>query len=342
MQNPYQLSSYQFELPDELIAQYPCTPRDASRLLLVDRKKQELKEIVFRELEDLLNDGDRLIFNDTKVIPARLKGKRQGGGEAEVLLVRNRADGCWEAMVKPGRRLKEGAVITFGEDFSCKVVGILEDGQRVVEFDYEGDFEALLIRYGQLPLPQYIDREEEEGDSERYQTVYAANPGAIAAPTAGLHFTPELLNRLENKGVQQTHLTLHVGLGTFKPVQVEDVRDHKMHRERIIIGDSVATKLNEHSEGKHIAVGTTVCRALESAASNGQVQAGDFETDIFIYPGYKFQVVEHLLTNFHLPGSTLLMLVSAFAGYELMREAYDYAVKNRFRFFSYGDAMLII
>jgi len=339
----FSLKSYQFDLPEELIAQYPCTPRDGSRLLVVDRAAGSFKEIVFRDIVNYLSSGDRLIFNDTKVIPAKLFGKRSGGGHTEVLLVRSRADGTWEVMAKPGRRLPVGSIVTFSDTFSCEVVEVLPDGQRVVRFDHEGDFESILSQYGQMPLPTYIGREQDAAvDPKRYQTVYAQNPGAIAAPTAGLHFTPELMQTLQKNGVEQMFLTLHVGVGTFKPVQVDDIRTHPMHTERAIITPEVAGKLNQLSKGRQICVGTTTCRTLESAATTGIICPGDYETDIFIYPGYKFRFIEHLLTNFHLPGSTLLMLVSAFGGYELIREAYQYAIKNRFRFFSYGDAMLIL
>jgi S-adenosylmethionine:tRNA ribosyltransferase-isomerase len=277
------------------------------------------------------------------VIPARLIGTKSGGGRAELLLVRGRSDGLWEVLAKPGRRLKPGAKMVFGETLSCEVVDLLPDGQRVVRFDCAGTFEEELEKYGQMPLPGYLGREQDDSlDPDSYQTVYAQNPGAIAAPTAGLHFTPALLDNLEKKQVDQIHVTLHVGMGTFKPVQVDDIREHAMHTERAIISPEVADKLNRSAAGKQICVGTTTCRTLESAAQKGMIHPGEFETDIFIYPGYQFRQVKHLLTNFHLPGSTLLMLVSAFGGYELIREAYVYAVKNRFRFFSYGDAMLII
>ncbi len=339
------LSSYQYDLPPHLIAQYPCTPRDASRLMVVERKSGHISEIVFKELIDFLAEGDTLIFNDTKVVPARLFGTRKGGGAAEILLVRCHPDGTWDAMAKPGRRLPVGSQITFGDDLSGQVVAVFEDGSRRIQFKYEGDFPPLLEKYGKMPLPLYIRKGVgEEVDKERYQTVYAAQPGAIAAPTAGLHFTKDLLDALTNKEISQAHLTLHVGLGTFKTVKTENITEYQMHAEQVHISPETAQILNERrGDSRQICVGTTCCRALESAADVvGHIVPGDYSTSIFIYPGYQFKFVRQLLTNFHLPGSTLLMLVSAFAGYELIQEAYAKAIERQFRFFSYGDAMLII
>lgn len=341
----YALSSYQYHLPSELIAQYPCTPRDSSRLMVVNRQSGNISEMVFRDIIDLLNPGESLVFNDTKVIPSRLIGTRKGGGVSEVFLTNQRAPSVWEAMVKPGKKLIIGSTVTFGPDFSCEVIEILPDGRRVVQFRHSDSFESMLSKYGKMPLPSYIKREaEKEMDDERYQTVYAAKPGALAAPTAGLHFTDELMQRLQNKQIDKTTVTLHVGLGTFLPVKVEDIRLHQMHSERCVITSEAAQKLNARLSGKkQICVGTTCLRTLESIADeSGLIVPGEFETRAFIYPGYRFKYVNHLLTNFHLPGSTLLMLVSAFAGRELIREAYEKAVKDRFRFFSYGDAMLIL
>lgn len=340
----FSTESYQFPLPEELIAQYPCTPRDSSRLMIVDRKTGNITDCIFRDIIDYLDPGDRLIFNDTRVIPARLYGRKESGAAVEVLLHRMRSDGAWEALARPGRKLQAGTRILFGDDFSCVVEAVLEDGQRLIRFDDSDNFAEKLQKYGQMPLPHYIKREAEASlDDERYQTVYAANPGAVAAPTAGLHFTDELLQRCMDKGVTRSALTLHVGLGTFKPVQVSDIRDHPMHYEQVIVSDAFAAELNGPSAGKDICVGTTSCRALESVAEeNGMVQPGQFDTNIFIYPGYRFKRVNHLLTNFHLPGSTLLMLISAFGGYELVMEAYKKAVRDRYRFFSYGDAMLLL
>ena len=341
----YSLEAYQYELPEELIAQHPLEPRDRSRLMIVDRQKGEISEIPFHELRDFLGPGDRLIFNDTKVIPARLVGRRPSGGRAEIFLTTPEADGTWCALVKPGKKLPIGAEVHFDETFRCEIVEVLDDGRRRVRFFPEGRFEELLDRHGQMPLPPYIrGGEAQPSDLERYQTIFAAAPGAVAAPTAGLHFTHELLNDLTQKQIEQVHLTLHVGLGTFQPVHAKDIRQHSMHTERFIITGQTAKSLNTPQSGlQEICVGTTTCRALESAANEkGAITPGIYDTDIFIYPGYTFKRVNALLTNFHLPGSTLLMLVSALGGYDLIREAYAKAIADRFRFYSYGDAMLII
>lgn len=359
----FALSSYQYDLPAELIAQHPTSLRDDARLMLIDRKSGTITEKAFRELPDLLLAGDSLILNDTKVIPARLYGKRSNTlqntaahGEAEILLNKPLQSNLWEALARPGKKLKNGVYVIFGEDFACQIMDTLSDGSKVVRLIFDEHVHALdtlLARYGQLALPHYIARSQGQDpveDIQRYQTVYAANSGAIAAPTAGLHFTPQLLETLCAKGVATLPVTLHVGPGTFRPVKVDDIRAHLMHNERYVIPKSTADQLNASlaagSTGlrpKQICVGTTSCRAIESAADEkGVVQAGSFDTQIFIYPGYRFKRVDALLTNFHLPGSTLLMLVSAFAGYELIKEAYTKAVKERFRFFSYGDAMLIL
>ena len=343
--NPYSLQSYQFELPPELIAQQPCEPRDASRLMVVDRATGTISERVFRELPDLLDSGDSLVMNNTKVIPCRLLGKRAGGGKTEIFLLRPIEGGLWEALAKPGKRLRPGSVVFISDTLSCEIQGDLHDGRKVVKLLTEGDAWDQIEQYGQMPLPHYIKRPEAQPhDKQRYQTVYAREKGAVAAPTAGLHFTDSLLQQLSEKQINRSEITLHVGLGTFQPIQVDDIRHHKMHRERFIISEETAHLLNERAKDRRqICVGTTTCRALESAASeDGFIIPGEYETDIYIYPGYRFKYVQGLLTNFHLPGSTLLMLVSAFAGIELMREAYQKAVKDRFRFFSYGDAMLIV
>jgi len=343
--NPFLLSSYQYELPSELIAQFPITPRDSSRLMIIDRSTGQFSEIVFRELVDFLSTGDGLVFNDTKVIPARLIGKRKEGGISEIFLTKHRPDETWEVLAKPGKKLGVGSKVTFSDKFSCDIVEVLPDGRRVVKFNYSGKFDEMLQEHGQLPLPSYIKREpNDEIDTDRYQTVFAAEPGALAAPTAGLHFTNEMLTKLSFKGVPQTRVTLHVGLGTFLPVKSEDIRQHIMHIERCNIEREAAEKLNSRSKSsRQICVGTTCARTLESAANEeGIIIPGNFDTQAYIYPGYRFKYVQHLLTNFHLPGSTLLMLVSAFAGQELIREAYKKAVKEKYRFFSYGDAMLIL
>lgn len=338
-------TAYEFDLPKELIAQHPVTPRDSSRLMVINRAEGSIKEIPFHQIAELLGPGDSLVFNDTKVIPARLMGKRPSGGLTEIFLIKALENNIWEALVRPGKKVKEGTVVTFGDTFSCTVKDLLPDGRRLVTFSHEGDFYDVLAEYGKIPLPPYIEREADGAvDKERYQTVYASKPGAVAAPTAGLHFTNELLSKLAAKGIAQQHVTLHVGLGTFRPVEAEDIRHHLMHSERCHLSAETAQLLNSRPKDKlQICVGTTCCRVVETAANDkGIVIAGDYDTNIFIYPGYRFKYVNALLTNFHLPGSTLLMLVSAFGGYDLIREAYAKAIEERFRFFSYGDAMLIL
>ncbi len=340
----YNLSDYYYELPPEQIAKFPVEPRDHSRLMIVERKNGLISEIPFFELKNLLKNGDSLILNDTQVFPSRLVGKKETGGHAEILLLRPVHDFVWEVLAKPGRRLQKGAKIHFAEDFACEVVDTLPGGEKRVKFHFHGDFAALVDRYGKLPIPPYMQREAEETDAENYQTVYAKKRGAIAAPTAGLHFTKELLASLQGKGVDIQMLTLHVGMGTFKPVSSEDIRGHRMHEEHVMISEEAARGITAGKKGgRQICVGTTCCRALESAMQRfGKIQPAQFTTDIFIYPGYEFRYVEALLTNFHLPGSSLLMLVSAFAGHDLMKQAYRRAIKEQFRFYSYGDAMLII
>ncbi len=345
MTNLFLKSAYEFDLPKELIAQNPVNPRDHSRLMVINRAKGTIEEIAFHEIRNLLVKGDSLVFNDTKVIPARLMGKRLTGGLTEIFLIKPLEDNKWEALVRPGKKVKEGSLVTFGENFSCVVKDFLPDGRRVIAFNYSGDFYERLAEYGKIPLPPYIEREAEDSvDKERYQTVYASKPGAVAAPTAGLHFTDSLLKTLEAQGVSQQHVTLHVGLGTFRPVEAEDIRHHLMHSERCHLSAETAAVLNQRDPTKRqICVGTTCCRVVETAANEaGVVIPGDYDTNIFIYPGYRFKYVDALLTNFHLPGSTLLMLVSAFGGYDLIREAYAKAIEKKFHFFSYGDAMLIL
>lgn len=339
------LSSYQFNLPNELIANYPVSPRDHSRLMVIDRASQNITEMPFFELESFLNNGDSLIFNDTKVIPARLFGTRENGSGAEIFLTKRLNKDVFEVLARPGKKIKIKDRIFFSESFFAEVLELLSDGRKSVKFHYQGDFDDLLERHGQIPLPQYIKRDvNAKIDNERYQTVYAAASGAVAAPTAGLHFTDELMRRLAKKGVLQQFLTLHVGIGTFRPVQTEDIRQHKMHEEKVIITQATADLLNQRQPLKRqICVGTTSCRSLESSIDDSaRIRAGEHETGIFIYPGYQFKYVEHLLTNFHLPGSSLLMLVAAFAGYDLIMEAYKKAIKEKYRFFSYGDCMLIL
>jgi S-adenosylmethionine:tRNA ribosyltransferase-isomerase len=335
--------SYQYILPPELIAQYPVTPRDHSRLMVVNRTTGKIDEMLFYQIEDYLSEGDRLVFNNTKVIPARLFGNRSTGGRVELLLTEPLGDDCWKAMARPARKLKTGTEIHFSDHLSATVVDELAEGMRIVRFEYEGDFEAVLSLHGEIPLPHYMQRpENKEFDRERYQTVYAKEAGAVAAPTAGLHFTEELLSKLKLKGIECVEVTLHVGIGTFRPVLVETITDHKMHSETYHISEHASRQLNVPSR-KEICIGTTSCRTLESASdASGKVRPGSGATEIFIYPGYQFKRVDQLLTNFHLPGSTLLMLVSAFAGHELIMKAYRLAVQNNYRFFSYGDAMLIV
>lgn len=341
----YSLSDYTFELPQELIAQAPCTPRDAARLMVIDRTHGTISEMVFRDLVDLLQPGDSLVFNDTKVIPARLHGVRPSGGKVEVLLVKPLGNNRWVALAKPGKKLTPGSRVKFGVDFHCEVEETYPDGSKVLQFHGEGDFDALLQRYGEIPLPPYITRAVDKSlDEERYQTVYARNQGAVAAPTAGLHFTHEMFERLADKQVSTSHVTLHTGIGTFRPVVADNIRDHVMHAEHFQISEATALQLNARNPAHlQICVGTTTCRTLESASDpDGKIQSGWGETSIFIYSGYQFRYVKALLTNFHLPGSSLLMLTCAFAGYDLIMEAYAKAIRDKYRFFSYGDAMLIL
>lgn len=339
----YSRSAYQFHLPEHLIAQKPCYPKDRSRLMVIRRSTQEIFEICFKDLVDFLSPLDQMVFNDTKVIPARLYGKRESGGAVEFLLSKERSDCVWEVLAKPGRKLRPGSFVHFAPGFSCEIIQDLQEGAKLVRFSCKETFDHYLEKYGQTPLPHYISSGSSESQERlNYQTIFAKNSGAVAAPTAGLHFTPEMFERLEKKGVQKHMLTLHVGLGTFRPVQTEDIREHRMHSERYTLSNEAADSLNEKIEGRRVCVGTTCCRVLETVADEkGFLHSGTGETDIFIYPGYTFKYVDCLLTNFHLPGSSLLMLVSAFAGQEIITEAYARAVKEGFRFYSYGDAMLI-
>lgn len=335
---------FSFELPQELIAQDPLKDRSSSRLLVLDKETGEVSHHVFRDIIDYLNPGDCLVINDTKVIPARLIGSKVGtDAKIEILLLKRKSDQVWETLVKPGKKAKPGAKISFGEGLLVgEVIDIVEEGNRLVKFSYKGIFEEILDQLGQMPLPPYITHQLE--DKNRYQTVYAKNSGSAAAPTAGLHFTPELLEQIKEKGVDVASVTLHVGLGTFRPVKAENILDHHMHSEFYRIEEEEAAKINRAKEkgGRIICVGTTSCRTVESAADeNGRVKAGSGWTDIFIYPGYRFKILDCLITNFHLPESTLLMLVSALAGREHILAAYEEAVKEKYRFFSFGDAMFI-
>jgi S-adenosylmethionine:tRNA ribosyltransferase-isomerase len=335
---------FYYELPEELIAQDPLEDRSSSRLLVLDRQSGAVSHHTFREIADYLNEGDCLVINDTKVIPARLIGsKEETGAKIEVLLLKRKENNIWETLVKPGKKAKAGARINFGEGLlTGEVVGIAEEGNRLIRFSYEGIFEEILDRLGQMPLPPYITHQLE--DKNRYQTVYAKHTGSAAAPTAGLHFTPELLKELEEKGVEIARVTLHVGLGTFRPVKVDEITDHHMHSEFYRIDEEAAEKINraKAAGNRVICVGTTSCRTIESAADEtGRLEEKSGWTEIFIYPGYRFKVLDGLITNFHLPESTLIMLVSALAGRENVLGAYKEAVEERYRFFSFGDAMLI-
>ena len=338
------VKDFDYELPPELIAQDPIPNRDQSRLMVLDKETGETELRVFHDIIDYLNPGDCLVINNTRVIPARLYGVREGtGAKIEVLLLKRMEGDVWETLVKPGKKCRPGTVISFGEGkLTGTVEAIGEEGNRLIRFSYEGIFEEVLDELGQMPLPPYITHELK--DKERYQTVYAKFEGSAAAPTAGLHFTKELLDRIREKGVDIAEITLHVGLGTFRPVKVDTIEDHHMHSELFIIDDEAAEKINRAKDTGHrvICTGTTSCRTVESAADDtGHVKAGSAWTDIFIYPGYRFKVLDALITNFHLPQSTLVMLVSALAGREHILNAYQRAIDERFRFFSFGDVMFI-
>ena len=337
-------SDFYFDLPQELIAQDPLEDRSASRLLVLNRKTGELEHRVFKDVVDYLRPGDCLVINDTKVIPARLFGvKADTGAKIEVLLLKRRDQNIWETLVKPGKKCRPGTELIFGEGLlRATVLDVVEEGNRLIRFSFEGIFEEILDRLGQMPLPPYITHQLQ--DKNRYQTVYAKHDGSAAAPTAGLHFTKELLQQVQDMGVKIAHVTLHVGLGTFRPVKVDNILDHHMHSEFYMVEEAEARKINDTKAagGRVICVGTTSCRTVESAAGeDGLVRAGSGWTDIFIYPGYRFKVLDCLITNFHLPESTLVMLVSALAGREQVLGAYEVAVRERYRFFSFGDAMFI-
>ena len=337
-------SDFYYDLPQELIAQTPIEKRDTSRLMTLDRVSGATGPHRFYDLPDYLNPGDCLILNNSRVLPARLVGQRlPGGGICEVLLLNDRGDKVWECLVRPGRKLRKGTRLSFGNgELTAEIVEQLEEGGRLIRFDYEGIFLETLERLGKMPLPPYI--KEELQDQERYQTVYSKVLGSAAAPTAGLHFTPELLEKIRAKGVKIGYVTLHVGLGTFRPVKEDTIEDHPMHSEYCTIPQETADLINETRKGggRCICVGTTSCRTLESwAAEDGHMEAKSGWTDIYIYPGYRFKVMDGLVTNFHLPESTLIMLVSAFAGREHVLAAYEEAVREKYRFFSFGDAMFI-
>ena len=337
-------SDFYYDLPEELIAQTPLEKRDTSRLMVLDKKTGQVQHKHFYDIIDYLQEGDCLVINDTKVIPARLYGQKTGtGGAVEVLLLKDLGDSRWECIVYPGRRLKEGANITFGDGrLTATIDKVLETGNRIISFRYEGIFLEILEELGEMPLPHYI--KEHLSDSDRYQTVYCREPGSAAAPTAGLHFTPELMERIREKGVVFAPVTHHVGLGTFRPVKEEEITDHVMHTEQYFITPQSAEIINQARQSGHrvIAVGTTSCRTLETVTDENHVtHPGEGNTDIFIYPGYTFKGLDALITNFHLPESTLVMLVSALAGWENILNAYRQAVEEKYRFFSFGDAMFI-
>ncbi len=339
-----QKSDFYFDLPEELIAQDPLEDRSSSRLLVLDKETGETSHHIFKEVINYLNPGDCLVLNNTKVIPARLIGHKEDTGAAiEVLLLKRKENDIWETLVKPGKKCKPGTKIVFGEGLlHATVLETVEDGNRLIRFSYEGIFEEILDRLGEMPLPPYITHKLQ--DKNRYQTVYAKYEGSAAAPTAGLHFTKELLQQIEEKGIDIAYVTLHVGLGTFRPVKVDNILEHHMHSEFYQVTKEAADKINKAKKEGHrvICVGTTSCRTVESAADeNGMVKEGCDNTEIFIYPGYKFKVLDALITNFHLPESTLVMLVSALAGREHILNAYQEAIREKYRFFSFGDAMLI-
>jgi len=338
------VSDFDYELPEGMIAQFPSEKREESRLMIVNRKENSISIDIFKNILNHLDSNDLLVMNETKVIPARLVGKKPLGGKIEILLLEQVDEHTWKCLVKPGRRLKIGSEMILGDMLHGKIIEWGEKGERLIQFSYEGDFFKIIESIGKVPLPPYIKREATELDAERYQTVFADKEGSVAAPTAGLHFTPELLNTLESNGISSAKVNLRIGLDTFRPVMVEHIKDHTMHTEYCSVSPAEAQKINNAIEnGKNIvAVGTTSVRTLESFAHGRHIVSGNKHTDIFIYPGYSFKIIDKLITNFHLPRSTLLMLVSAFAGYEFIMEAYKTAIKENFRFYSYGDAMLII
>ncbi|HIE59687.1 MAG TPA: tRNA preQ1(34) S-adenosylmethionine ribosyltransferase-isomerase QueA [Persephonella sp.] len=334
------LSDYDYELPKHLIAKYPVEPRDSCKLMVLNRKTKTIEHRIFRDLGDYLEEGDLLVLNDTKVIPARLKGKKETGANIEIFLLRPFSENLWEVLIKNIKRLKEGQEVIIAKDFKVKLVEKYKEGKAKVEL-IGNNIKHLIEKYGHIPLPPYIEREDEEKDKNYYQTVFAKKEGAVASPTAGLHFTEELLKKLEKKGVNKAFCTLHVGLGTFRPIQTEDITKHKMHEEFYQIPDETLKLIEETKQKgkKVVAVGTTVVRTLETYAQTGKKEGF---SDIFIYPPYEFKMVDALITNFHLPKSTLILLVSAFANRDFILKAYKIAVEKQYRFFSYGDAMLIL
>ncbi len=337
-------SDFFYELPEELIAQTPIEPRDASRLFVLNKNEKSREHTVFSNLTDYLKKGDCLVLNNTRVLPARIYGKRTDtSSTVEFLLLKNMGELVWECIAGPGKKARVGHNFTFSKRMSCEVIEVLENGNRIVKFNCDGNFYEVLDEVGQMPLPHYITKQLE--DKERYQTVYSQNLGSAAAPTAGLHFTTEMLKRISDMGVKIAYVTLHVGLGTFRPVKADDIKDHVMHTEHFMISKETADIINttKQNGGRVICVGTTSCRTVESAVSMfGEIKECEGDTSIFIYPGYTFKCMDALITNFHLPESTLIMLVSAFAGYDFTMESYKIAVDEKYRFFSFGDAMLIV
>ena len=338
------VSDFNYDLPEELIAQHPYDKRDEARLMVIDKKTQKIEHRVFKDVIEYLEPGDCLVINNTKVLPARLYGKKDTGANVEFLLLKRLESDEWEVMVRPGNKLKPGAKVTFGDGLlNAEILEVLEGGNRKVKFEYQGIFNEILDKIGLMPLPPYIKESLKEND--KYQTVYAKYDGSAAAPTAGLHFTEELLEKIKEKGVEIANVTLHVGIGTFRPVKVENVEEHSMHSEHYYIKKEDADKINQAKKNGHkvIAVGTTSCRVLESVADeNGFVKEIEGDTNIFIYPGYQFKCIDRLITNFHLPESTLIMLVSSLAGRDFVMKAYKEAVNEKYKFFSFGDAMMIL
>lgn len=336
-------SDFYYDLPERLIAQTPIEPRNASRLMVLGKQNGNVEHKKFTDLFDYLKSGDCLILNNTRVLPARIFGTRKDTGSmVEFVLLKQKSNTVWECIAGPGKKAREGKEFTFSEELSCKVLEVLPDGNRVIEFSFDGNFYEILDRVGEMPLPHYIKEKLE--DKERYQTVYSKETGSAAAPTAGLHFTPEMLEEIKARGINIGYVTLHVGLGTFRPVKVENITEHKMHSEHYYLPKETADLINKTKQngGRVICVGTTSCRTVESVASLGDITERSGDTDIFIYPGYTFKCMDGLITNFHLPESTLIMLVSAFAGYDNTLSAYKKAVEEEYRFFSFGDAMLIL
>jgi len=338
------VSEFKYDLPEELIAQHPYDKRDSARLMVIDKTLQKIEHKIFADVIDYLQPGDCLVINNTKVLPARLYGKKETGANVKFLLLKRIEGDCWEAMVRPGNKLRPGTKVTFGEGIlQAEVLEVLDGGNRKVKFEYEGIFNEILDKIGLMPLPPYIKEKLENNDD--YQTVYAKYNGSSAAPTAGLHFTEELLEQIKQKGVEIANVTLHVGIGTFRPVKVENIEEHHMHSEHYYIKQEDADKINQAKKNGHkvVSVGTTSCRVLESVADeNGFVKETEGDTSIFIYPGYHFKCIDRLITNFHLPESTLIMLVSSLAGKDFVMKAYEEAVKERYQFFSFGDAMMIL